>query len=138
MMLYLRMLVTLAISLFTTRIVFNALGLSDLGIYNVVGGVLSLLGILNNTMAGSAQRFISFDLGCKDIKRLKETFGTLLSSQAILAIGIILIAETAGLWFVNNKLVIPADKMVAANWIYQTAIISMVLGIIKSPFTAAL
>ena len=137
MMLYLRMLVTLAISLFTTRIVFNALGLSDLGIYNVVGGVLSLLGILNNTMAGSAQRFISFDLGRKDVDRLKQTFGTLLTTQVILAIGIVLLAETIGLWFVNNKLVIPADKMVAANWIYQTAIISMVLGIIKSPFTAA-
>lgn len=137
MMLYLRMLVTLAISLFTTRIVFNALGLSDLGIYNVVGGVLSLLGILNNTMAGSAQRFISFDLGRKDVDRLKQTFGTLLTTQVILAIGIVLLAETIGLWFVNNKLVIPADKMVAANWIYQTAIISMVLGIIKSPFTAS-
>ena len=136
-MLYLRMFVTLAISLFTTRIVFNALGLSDLGIYDVVGGVLSLLGILNNTMAGSAQRFISFDLGCKDDNRLRLTFGTLLLTQFILCIAVVLIAETVGLWFVNNKLVIPADKMAAANWIYQTAIISMVLGIVKSPFTAA-
>lgn len=138
MMLYLRMFITLVVSLFTTRIVFNALGLSDIGVYNVVGGVLSLLGILNNTMAGSAQRFISFDLGGNDFTRLKQTFGTLLMTQLILCLIIVLIAETAGLWFVNNKLVIPQDKMVAANWIFQTAVVTMVLGIIKSPFTATI
>lgn len=137
-MLYLRMFVTLAISLLTTRIVFNALGLSDIGIYNVVGGVLSLLGILNNTLAGAAQRFLSFDLGGKNLSSLKQTFATLLYTQIMLCIIITLIAESLGLWFVNNKLILPEDKIVAANWVYQTAIISMALGIIKSPFTASI
>ena len=137
-MLYLRMFVTLAISLLTTRIVFNALGLSDIGIYNVVGGVLSLLGILNNTLAGAAQRFLSFDLGGKNLSSLKQTFATLLYTQIMLCIIITLIAESLGLWFVNNKLILPEDKIVAANWVYQTAIISMALSIIKSPFTASI
>lgn len=138
MMLYLRMFITLALSLFTTRIVFNALGVSDLGIYNVVGGVLSLLGILNNTMASSAQRFISYELAENNIIKLKRTFGTLLLTQFVLCLVIIIIAESVGLWFVNNKLVIPQEKIDAANWIFQTAVVSMVLGIIKSPFTASI
>lgn len=137
-MLYLRMFITLAISLFTTRIVFNALGLSDLGIYNVVGGVLSLLGILNNTMSGAAQRFISFDLGCNNKAELNKTFTTLLTAQIFLCLFLVIIAETIGLWFVNTKLVIPADKKLAANCIFQTSVISLVLTVVKSSFTAAI
>lgn len=135
---YLRMFITLVVSLFTTRIVFEALGLSDLGIYNVVGGVLSLMGILNGTLTGASQRFISFDLGLNNPSKVKKTFSTFFSAHIILAIAIVIIAETAGLWFVNNKLVIPAEKMVAANWVYQTAVINMVMGIVKSPFSASI
>lgn len=137
MMLYLRMFITLVISLFTTRIVFNALGLSDLGIYNVVGGVLSLLGILTSTMTVSAQRFIAFDLGVGDRTNLRITFKCILFVQVILCIIIFIIAETIGLWFVNNHLNIPSNRMGSANIVYQVAIMSMILGIVKSPFSAA-
>ena len=137
LLLYVRMFITLGISLFTTRVIFQALGLENMGIYNLVGGVISMLVFLNGSMSSASQRFLSFELGRNNQKNLKEVFELILFIHCILAIIIILLSETIGLWFINKKLVIPPERLLAANWVYQTAIFSSILGIIKVPFTAS-
>lgn len=136
--LYVRMFITLSISLFTTRVIFQALGIDDMGVYNVVGGVISMLGILTNTMASSSQRFITFELGKGDIRSLKEVFGSILLIHLIIAVLVLIAAETVGLWFVNNKLIISPERMYAANWVYQMSVSTFVLGVLTVPFSASI
>lgn len=138
LLLYVRMFITLGISLFTTRVIFQALGLENMGIYNLVGGVISMLGFLNGSMSSASQRFLSFELGRNNQKNLKEVFELILLIHCILAIIVILLSESFGLWFVNEKLIIAPGRLSAANWVYQTAILSSILGIIKVPFTACI
>ncbi|MCM1140048.1 MAG: MATE family efflux transporter, partial [Muribaculum sp.] len=133
-----RTFVALVVSLFTTRIIYNALGLSDLGVYNVVGGVLVVLVILTSSLTNACQRFLAYDLGLNDAGQLRRTFGVLLTAQFILCVIIMILSETIGLWFVNNYLNIPLESMYAANWVYQVAILSMILSVIKTPFNAAI
>ncbi len=138
LLLYVRMFITLGISLFTTRVIFQALGLDNMGIYNLVGGVISMLGFLNGSMSSASQRFLSFELGRNDESNLKKVFGLVLLIHCILACIVLVLSETIGLWFVNTQLVIAPERMLAANWVYQTAILSSLLGIIKVPFTASI
>ena len=138
LLLYVRMFITLGISLFTTRVIFQALGLENMGIYNLVGGVISMLGFLNGSMSSASQRFLSFEQGKGDQENLKNVFELILLIHCILAIIVILLSESIGLWFVNEKLVIAPERLSAANWVYQTAIFSSILGIIKVPFTASI
>ncbi len=136
LMLYLRMLFVMAISLYLSRIVLNALGVSDYGIYNVVGGVVSFLGVFNSSMGAATQRFLTFDLGRNDINSLKRCFGACVNLYIILSVIVILLAETIGLWFVNTKLNIPSDRMVAANFVYQFTILTSVASLLQNPFSA--
>lgn len=138
LLLYIRMFITLGISLFTTRVIFQALGLENMGIYNLVGGVISMLGFLNGSMSSASQRFLSFELGRKDKNQLKKVFGLILLIHCILAGIVLILSETIGLWFINNRLIIDANRLTAANWVYQTAILSSLLGIIKVPFSASI
>lgn len=138
LLLYVRMFITLGISLFTTRVIFQALGLDNMGIYNLVGGVISMLGFLNGSMSSATQRFLSFELGRKNFNGLKNTFELVLLIHVILAGIVLILSETLGLWFVNTQLVIASERMVAANWVFQTAVISSILGILKVPFTASI
>ena len=135
--LYLRMLFTLAVSLFTTRELLRILGVEDFGLYNVVGGVVLMFGFLNNAMIASSQRFISFALGEGDNVKQKRVFSTSILIHLTIAIVILLLAETVGLWFLNNKMTIPFDRYQAVNWVYQAAIASFVLQIIQVPFSAS-
>ena len=137
-LLYFRMLVTLCISLYTSRIILRVLGASDLGVYYVVAGVLALIGILTNTMAGATQRFLSYELGKNDRMRLKQTFSMTLTIHLCLTIIVGVIAETVGFWFLNTQLNIPADRMDAANFVFQFSILSSMLVIIQIPFTAVI
>ena len=137
-MLYIRMFISLSISLFTTRVIFQALGLADMGLYNLVGGVLSMLGFLNNSMSVATQRFLSYDLGKGDSLELKKTFGLILTIHICLAISIFLLAETIGLCFVNNHLQIEPERIGAANWVYQVAVCSMIISVLQVPFTASI
>ena len=137
-MLYLRMLVIMVVGFYTSRVVLQLLGEKDFGIYGLVGGIVGMLAFLNSTMSGATSRFLTFALGKKDPERLDATFDSALSVHIWIAVIVFVIAETAGLWFVNNKLVIPAERMVAANWVYQCAIVSVIISIVQVPYVASI
>ena len=138
LLLYVRMLFTMAIGLYTGRVVLNALGVTDYGVYNVVGGVIAMLGFLTGSMSAASSRFITYDLGKGDMAVMKKTFGNILSIHFIIAGVILLFGETIGLWFVLNKLQIPADRMTAALWVYQFSVFTSILSVISVPYNAAI
>ena len=126
------------VSLYTVRVVLSVLGAENYGIYNVVAGVVTMFGFLSGVMAMASQRYFSFDMGKGDTEHLKTTFSVTFQIYLLLAFVIVLLAETVGLWFVNHKLVIPAERMSAANWIFQAAIVSFLLTLITTPYMAAI
>lgn len=136
--LYIRMLFIMGVNLYTVRIVLNVLGIEDYGIYNVVGGVVTMFSFISNTMASACQRFFAFELGKQDFHRLNEIF----SLSIIIFIGIVviilLLAETLGLWFINTQLNIPEERMSANNWVYQFAIFSFIITVLNIPFIAVI
>ena len=138
LMLYFRQILIMAVSLYTVRVVLNVLGAEDYGIYNVVAGVVTMFGFLSGAMATASQRYFSFDLGQGNTEHLKTTFSVTFQIYLLLALVIVLLAETVGLWFVNAKLVIPAERMTAANCIYQAAIVSFLLTLITTPYMASI
>ena len=138
LMLYLRTLLSVAVGLYTSRVVLQTLGIDDYGIYGLVGGIVSLFGFLNTSMEGATSRFITYDLGLDNAENLKHTFSAAFQSHLFIAFIVILFAETLGLWFVNNQLNIPQERYFAANCIYQLSIISAVIGITQAPYSAVL
>lgn len=138
LLLYFRMLLAMFVSLFTVRVVFNTLGTVDYGIYNVVGGVVAMFSFLSGTMAAASQRFFAFELGRKDFIKLKKIFSMTIMIYAIVAIVVVLLGETIGLWFLNNKMVIPVNRVTAANWIYQFSILSFLVTIMTIPYDAVI
>ena len=137
-MLYFRMILIMGVTLYMTRVVLRVLGVEDFGIYNVVGGVVTMLSFLSASMSSATQRFLSFELGKKDIPQLTRVFGMSVNIQILIALGVLLIAETLGLWFVNTQLTIPANRLVAANWVYQFSILTFIVSIISVPYNAAI
>ena len=137
-LLYLRMLLTIVVGLYTSRVVLNTLGVSDYGVYNVVGGIVAMLSFLNSALTAASQRFISFELGRGDKDKLKTIFCTSVTIHAILAIIIFIIAETVGLWFVNTHLNIEPTRMTAANWVYQCSILTFMLTIVSVPYNSCI
>ena len=138
MMLYFRMLLTMAVSLFTVRVVLSTLGVVDYGIYNVVGGIVVMFSFLSGTMASASQRFFAFELGRNDTVQLKRTFSLTITIYVVISVVVLLLAETIGLWFLNNKLVIPVERMEAANWIFQFSILSFLATMMTIPYGAAI
>lgn len=136
LMLYLRQLVVLVVGLYTSRALLGALGVTDYGIYNVVGGVVTMLGFLNGAMIGATQRFLAVDLGRRDSDHLRITFSATRRLHIALALLIALVAETVGLWFVDHYLILPPERMVAARWVYHLAVLSFVVTIVQVPFSA--
>lgn len=136
LLLFFRMLLTMSVTLYTSRVVLNVLGIEDYGIYNVVGGVIVMLGFLNNSLSGASSRFITFELGKGDIGNLKQIFSIILFIHFSLAIIILLLGETIGLWFIYNKLVIPEERMIAALWVYHCSILTAVVSIISVPYNS--
>lgn len=135
--LYMRMLLTMFVGLFTSRVVLQTLGVVDFGIYNVVGGIITMLSFVESTMTGSTQRFITYEIGRGDIQSIKDVFFTANTVHLILSLFIVLIGETIGLWFVNTYLNIPEGRMFAANCIYQCTIFSFAVSTISTPYNAA-
>ena len=119
MLLYVRMLFIMAVQLFTSRVVLNTLGVVDYGIYNVVGGIVTMFAFLNGAMVTSTQRYITFELGKGNLQRLKEVFTTCVQIHLIISLIIIILGETVGLWFLYEKMVIPEERFTAAMWVYQ-------------------
>lgn len=130
------MLLTMAVSLYTSRIVLNTLGVEDYGIYNVVGGFVAMFGFLNSAMATATQRFLSFEIGRKDDIQLSNVFSMSINIHFIIAFIILLFAETIGLWFLNTQLTIPPERIEAAQWVYQFSILTMIVGIVSVPYNA--
>lgn len=137
-MLYIRMLLSMFVGLFTSRVVLRVLGVEDYGIYGIVGSVVSMMGFMTASMSGSTSRFISFELGRGSEKMLKETFSSALIIHVCIALIVVLLGETIGLWFLCNKLVIPIERMSAAHWVYQMSILSAVVGITQVPYSACI
>ena len=137
-MLYIRMFISMLVGLYTSRVVLATLGVEDYGIYGVVGGVVAMMGFLNASMSGATSRFLTFELGKGDKERLAKTFSSALIVHIGIAIVVLILAETVGLWFLCNKLNIPAERMQAAHWVYQLSILSAMFGITQVPYNAAI
>ncbi len=136
--LYFRMMITMVISLFTSRVILQALGVNDYGIYHVVGGLVGLLSFVNNALATGSSRFLTYELGTGDFKKLEKTFSTVLSVHILLCIAIVLVAETIGLWFVYNKLIIAPERMDAAVYAYHLSVLAAVFTITQVPYRASI
>jgi O-antigen/teichoic acid export membrane protein len=132
------MLLTMLVALYTVRIVLKTLGIVDYGIYNVVGGIVTMFSFLSVTMASASQRFFAFELGRKDYTRLKQTFSLTFTIYIGIAFLILLLAETVGLWFLNTQMTIPSDRMGAANWVYQFSVLSFMMTVLTIPYNAAI
>ena len=134
MFMYFRMFFTMCVSLYTSRVVLAALGFSDYGLYNVIGGIIAMFTFINGAMSNMTSRFITFHLGQRDYKRLSEVFSMAFFIHCCLAFVILILGETVGLWFLCNKMVIPEGRMFAAQWLYQLSIASTLMSIISVPF----
>lgn len=138
LLLYVRTLFTMLVSLYTSRVVLNTLGVSDYGIYNVVGGVVAMFSVVSGSLSSSISRFITYELGHGDFDRLKRIFTTSVNIQIGISMVILILAETFGLWFLNTKMNIPADRMTAANWVLQCSLASFVISLISVPYNACI
>ena len=138
LLLYFRMLFMMLVSLYTSRVVLNTLGVVDFGINNVVGGVITMLGFLTGSLGAASSRYITFDLGKGDMGVMKRTFGNIKSIHYILAGVILLVGETLGLWFMSTQLQIPAERETAAFWVYQFSILSAMIAVISVPYNSTI
>lgn len=138
LLLYFRMLFTMVVSLYTSRVVLQALGVEDFGIYNVVGTFVAMFSVLSGSLSAAINRFITFELGTGDNKKLKKVFSSAVTIQIGLFLVIVLFAETLGLWFLNHKMVIPIERIEAANWVYQFSILTFGINLISVPYNAAI
>ncbi len=135
-MLYFRMFITMGIALYTSRVVLNQLGVVDFGVFNVVGGLVSMMAFLNASMSLASQRYFAYDIGCGNQTQLQRTFSTAVNVHLVIALISILLAETLGLWVFWKFLDIPAESRGAAIWVFHLAIFQMALGIITVPFSS--
>jgi O-antigen/teichoic acid export membrane protein len=138
LMLYFRQILLMLVSLYTVRVVLNTLGAEDYGIYNVVAGVVTMFGFLSDSMATASQRYFSFELGRGDFEQLKRVFNVTITIYAMIGVLVLLMAETVGLWFVSNKLVIPLERKSAALWVYHSSMLSFLFTILAMPYMAAI
>ncbi|MDO4462516.1 MAG: lipopolysaccharide biosynthesis protein, partial [Bacteroidia bacterium] len=136
--LYFRTILIMLVTLYTSRVILKTLGVQDYGIQNAVGGVVMMFGLLTQALSASISRYITFELGKKDanILHLKTIFTTSVRIQITFGAIIILIGETLGLWFLNYKMNIPTDRMVAANWVWQCSLLTFVINLISVPYNA--
>ena len=138
LLLYVRMLVMMVLNLYTSRVVLNALGVEDYGIYNVVGGVVSMFTIISGSLTAAIGRFITFELGRGDKLRMNQVFNASLTVQIALILIITILLESVGLWFLNYKMVIPAERMVAANWVFHISVITFGISLWSVPYNATI
>lgn len=138
LMLYCRMFITLIIGLFTSRVVLNTLGVDDYGIYNVVGGVVSMFSLISGSISAAISRFLTYELGRGDMEKLKRTFCTSVNVQIMLATLILVVAEIIGVWFLNSELKIPDGRMHAAHWVFHCSLLTFAVSLINMPYNASI
>lgn len=136
--LYIRMMFTMVVSLYTSRVILDVLGVEDYGIYQTVGGIVLMLSFVNNALANGTSRFLTYEIGTGNISKLKKTFSTVLWANVGLAILVVLFASTLGLWFVYNKLVIPEERMDAAIIAYHLTIVTCFFQLVLVPYNACI
>lgn len=136
--LYLRMFLTMLVGLYTSRVILKALGVEDYGIYNVVGGFVSMFSLISGSLASSVSRFLTFELGRGDMDKLKRVFNTSIFVLMGLAVIVLVATETFGIWYLNNKMVIPEVRMTAAIWCFQLSLVTFIVKLINQPYTAAI
>ena len=132
-----RMVVVLLISLFTTREILRVLGVTDYGIYNVVGGFVSLFSFFNTALSNGIQRFYNYELGRGTPERMRAVYSAALLIQSVMAVVVVIFVECVGTWYIGSKLVSPPDRVYAAGWVFQCAVASIVLVMLRSPYVAA-
>lgn len=138
LILYVRMFVVMLISLFTSRVILKTLGVDDFGIFNVVGGVVMMMNMVNGAMSVSTQRYLTFELGKKDYVQFAKTFSMCMNIFFLLCVLMLIVGETVGLWFLNTYLVIPPERIEAANWVYQFALLSCMCTLLNNPYNATI
>ena len=135
-LLYLRTIIVMFISLYTSRVILRVLGVEDFGIYSVVGSLVTMFSLMSNSMITASQRFISFDLGRNNLNDLKKTVSGCITIHILLGLIIVIIAELVGVWFLNNKMNIEPDRIIAANWVFQCSLLIFFFNIINIPYNA--
>ena len=138
LLLYFRMLFMMVVSLYTSRVILNALGVEDFGIYNVVGGVVAMFTVISGSLSAAISRFITYELGKGDQSKLNKIFSASVTIQLLLSLIIVVLIESVGVWFMNAKMTIPESRMTAANWVLQFSIITFVINLISVPYNAAI
>lgn len=136
--LYFRQILTMGVSLYTSRIILQVLGVVDYGVYNVVGGMVAMFAFLNSSLAQATQRFIASGIEKDDTIKQRETFSMLMNVHIIIAIILFLLCETVGLWLFYNKLVIPAEKIDDAFWVMQCSIATLMITVTQVPYNASI
>lgn len=134
--LYLRMMFLMVVTLYTSRVILSALGIIDYGLYNVIGGVVAMFSFISAAMGNSSQRFIVYALGKDDLHYQRAVFTTSRIIHLCVAFAIVVLAESIGLWYMNNKMVIPEERIYAAQWVYQFSIIACFINITNVPYNA--
>ena len=138
LLLYFRMLFMMAIGLYTSRVILDKLGEVDFGIYNVVGGFVTMFTVVSGAMTTATQRFLSFEIGKREKGNVKGIFGTMLYIHMFLAFIILIVGETLGLWFLNNYMNFPPDRYDAANWVFQFSLLTFMIHVVNVPYNGAL
>lgn len=136
--LYVRMLVVMIVSFYTARVILDTLGATDYGIYNVVGGIVTMMTFLNGALGSSTSRFLTYELGKGNKEKLEQTFSASLNLHICVALIVLVLGESIGLWFFYEKMVIPDDRMTAAFWVYQFSIITTMINFTQVPYNASL
>lgn len=134
MLLYIRMLILMLINLYTSRVILKALGIEDYGIYTAVGGFVAMFGMISTALGGAISRYLTFSLAKDTPERLREIFSTSIIIQFALCVLLITIAETLGIWFINTQMDMPADRIVAANWVFQISVLTTIINLIGIPY----
>lgn len=138
LLLYVRLLFTMAVGLFTSRVILNTLGIDDYGVYNVVAGVVSMFSLFTSSLSTAISRFLTFNLGKGDLNKLSMVFSTSINIMIGMAVVVALLIEIGGSWFLNTHLNIPIDRLYAANWVLQFSILTFVLNLISVPYNATI
>ena len=138
MFLYFRMILIMGVALYTSRVVLETLGVEDFGLYNVVGGIVTMFSFINGSLGSATSRYITFELGKKNYDRLNQIFNVALVVHVVIALIIILLAETVGLWFFYEKMVIPETRLTAAFWVYQISILTSFFSMTQVPYNAVI
>ena len=138
LLLYFRMIFMMAVSLYTSRVVLNTLGVEDFGIYNVIGGVVAMFSVISGGLSAAISRYITFELGQGNTAKLKSVFSSSVTIQIGLALLIFVLAEIGGVWFLNEKMNLPESRIGAANWVLQCSILTFMVNLISVPYNAAI